>query len=47
MDLNEAAKLLRSLNNYVSSLSDAFEDFKLKQKITIGFEISLCTKQKR
>ena len=47
MDLNEAAKLLRSLNNYVSSLSDAFEDFEEKGKITIGFEISLCTKQKR
>ena len=27
MDLNEAVKLLRSLNNYVSSLRDAFEDF--------------------
>ncbi len=27
MDMNEAVKLLRSLNNYVSSLRDAFEDF--------------------
>ena len=26
MDLNKAVKLLRSLNNYVSSLRDAFED---------------------
>ena len=38
MDLNEAMKLLRSLNNYVSSLRDAFEDFEEKWKIKIGFE---------
>ena len=38
MDLNEAMKLLRSLNNYVSSLRDAFEDFEEKGKIKIGFE---------
>ena len=38
MDLNEAVKLLRSLNNYVSSLRDAFEDFEKKGKIKIGFE---------
>ena len=38
MDLNEAVKLLRSLNNYVSSLRDAFEDFKEKGKIKIVFE---------
>ena len=38
MDLNEAVKLLRSLNNYVSSLRNAFEDFEEKGKIKIGFE---------
>ena len=38
MDLNKAMKLLRSLNNYVSSLRDAFEDFEEKWKIKIGFE---------
>ena len=31
-------KLLRSLNNYVSSLRDAFEDFEEKGKIKIVFE---------
>ncbi len=35
VDLNEAVKLLRSLNNYVSSLRDAFEE---KGKIKIGLE---------
>jgi hypothetical protein len=38
MDLNEAVKLLRSLNNYVASLRDAFEDFEEKGKIKIGLE---------
>ena len=38
IDLNKAVKLLRSLNNYVSSLRDAFEDFEEKGKIKIGFE---------
>ena len=38
MDLNEAIKLLRLLNNYVSSLRDAFADFEEKGKIKIGFE---------
>ena len=36
MDLN--LKLLRSLNNYVASLRDAFEDFEEKGKIKFGFE---------
>ena len=38
MDLNEAVKLLRSLNNYVASLRDAFEDFEEKGKIKIDLE---------
>ena len=38
MDLNNAVKLLRSLNNYVSSSRDAFEDFYEKGKIKISFE---------
>ena len=38
VDLNETVKLLRSLNNYVSSLRDAFENFEEKGKIKIGFE---------
>ena len=38
MDLNEAVKLLKSLNNCVSSLRDPFEDFEEKGKIKIGFE---------
>ena len=38
VDLNETVKLLRSLNNYVSSLRDAFEDFEEKGNIKIGFE---------
>ena len=29
---------LKSLNNYVSSLRDTFEDFEEKEKIKIGFE---------
>ena len=35
MDLNEAENLLRSLNNYVASLRDAFEDFEEKGKIKL------------
>ena len=31
-------KLLRSMNNYVASLRDAFEDFEEKGKIKIGLE---------
>ena len=38
MDLSKAVKLIRSLNNYVSCLRDAFEDFEEKGKIKIGFE---------
>ena len=44
MDLNEAMKLLRSLNNYVSSLRVAFEDFEEKGKIKIAFENELVCK---
>ena len=38
MDLNEAVKLLRLLNNYITSLRDTFEDFEEKGKIKIGLE---------
>ena len=38
MDLNKAVKLLRSFNNYISCLRDAFEDFEEKGKIKIGFQ---------
>ena len=38
MDLNEAVKLLSSLNYYVASLRDALEDFEKKGKIKIGLE---------
>ena len=38
MDLNEAMKLLKSLNNYFSSLRDSFEDFEEKGKIKNGFK---------
>ena len=38
MGLNEAVKLLRSLNNYVANLKDAFEDFEEKETIKIGLE---------
>ena len=41
MDLNKAVKLLTSLNNYISSLRDAFEDFEVKGKIKIGFDESV------
>ena len=38
MDLNEAVKLFRSLNNYVASLWDVFEYFEEKENIKIGLE---------
>ena len=38
MDLNEAVKLLRSLNNNASIFRDAFEDFEEKGKIKIDLE---------
>ena len=43
MDLNKAVKLLRSLNNCVSNLRDAFEDFEEKGKMVL--KMSRCTKE--
>ena len=45
MDVNEALKLLRSLNNYVANLRGDFEDFEEKVKIKIGLENERCTKK--
>lgn len=38
MDPNKAVKHLSSLNNYIASLRDAFEDFEEKEMIKIGLE---------
>ena len=45
MDLDEAVKLLRSLNNYVSSLRDAFEDFEDKGRLKLVLKMSRGTKE--
>ena len=45
MDVNEAVKLLRSLNNYFANLRDDFEDFEEKVKIKIGLEIEPVYKE--
>ena len=44
IDLGEAMKLLRSLNNYDPSLRDAFEDYEENRKIKIGLENELLYK---
>ena len=38
MDVNKAVKLLKSFNNYVASLRDAFEYFEEKVNIKIGLK---------
>ena len=45
MDPNEAVKLSRALNNYVSSLRDVLRTFRRKGRSKLVLKMSRCTKE--